>query len=126
MAQTNRFRSTVIEIVRRQQIRENLSVFRDLFKEPHDLSAGPLFMPSPGRLAISHSNGLTAGEVVILVGARRTFTHPSLNPDQIARGIYAEATVEVTAAGVPTGTLTLYIVDPLDGTHGAVATQVVA
>ena len=62
---------------------------------------------------------------VTLVEGRRFFSHPALDPDEIHRGDWAEESVRVTQAGAPSGTLSLYLVNPLDGTLDVVATQVV-
>jgi hypothetical protein len=83
-------------------------------------------MPAPGRLALSHSAGLSLGEVTVtLVEGRRFFSHPALDSDEIHRGDWAEEGVRVTQAGAPSGILFLYLVNPLDGTLDVIATQVV-
>ncbi len=110
----------------RRRDRANLSAFRALLAAPHDLGAGPLVMPAPGRLALAHSAGLAAGQVTVSVGARRSFSHPALAADEVHRGIHAEEGFAITQTGAPLGTLSLYLVDPLDGTHALIATQVVA
>lgn len=83
----------------RRRDRANLSAFRVLFAAPHDLVTGPLVMPAPGRLALSHPAGLAAAE-----------GH---------RGIHAEEGFAIAQTGAPLGTLSPYLVDPLDGTHVA-------
>jgi hypothetical protein len=109
----------------RRSDRENLSAFAALIATPHDLGAGALTTPAPGRLALSHSAGLSSGQVTVAVGSRRGFSHPALDADQVHRGYHAEKGVEVTQTGAPTGTLSVYLVNPFDGTYDLIATEVV-
>jgi fructose-1,6-bisphosphatase/inositol monophosphatase family enzyme len=63
---------------------------------------------------------------ITIVEGRRVWSHPALLADAIHKGDWAEESYRITQAGAPSGTLTIYLVDPLDGTTKAIATQVVA
>ena len=110
---------------KRRSKRQNLSALKALVAAPHDLDSGALVMPAGARLAISHSVGLSAGQVTIAVGDRREFTCPALAADEVHRGIHAERGFAVTQTGAPAGTIRIYLVDPLDGTHARIAFQAV-
>lgn len=111
----------------RRQDRERITAFDSLVATPHDLASGPLVMPSSARLALSHSAGLTAGQVTIsIVTGRVGFTHPALAADVVYRGSWAEKGTRISQSGSPAGTLKIWLVNPLDGTLETIATQVVA
>lgn len=61
------------------------------------------------------------------VDPRREFTHPELDADQIHPGDFAEKGSSVEVPGVPSGTLTLWVLNPFDESVAhAIATKVVA
>ena len=97
--------------------RERLSAFDALIAAPHDLGAsGPLVMPASARLALSHSAALTLGQITISITPGRVgFSHPSMVADDIYKGAWAEEGTRVSQADAPAGTLTLYLVNPIDG-----------
>ncbi len=112
---------------RRRQGREAITALQPLVDTPHDLGSGPLRMPAGARLAISHSAGLSQGDVTVSLGNGAGFTHPALAADQVFRGVWAERGQDVTVTGVPSGTLTVHAIDPLDaGRTLVIATRVVA
>lgn len=115
-----------ILIRRRRRAREATSAFRFLISAPHDLSTGPLLMPGQGRLAMSHSAALSAGQVNISAEGGRQWTHRALVADAIALGNWAGENSRVTQVGSPTGTLSLFVQNNLDGTFAKIAQQVVA
>ena len=110
----------------RRQARRDLTELDGILATPHDLGSGPLVIPAGARLAVSHSAGLTSGQVTVAIGDRLEFSHPALAADAVHRGDWAERGMSISQTGAPTGTLSLYIVDPFDGTARLVATQVVA
>ena len=110
----------------RRKARERITAFDALVATPHDLGTGPLVLPAAARLALSHTVALSAGQVTITtVAGRRQWSHPALAADAIHRGDWAEADHRVTASGTPLGTLTLHMVNPLDGTLAVIATLIV-
>lgn len=111
---------------RRTRARSSLRAIDSLVTTPHDLGSGPLRMPAGARLAISHSVGLTAGEVTVSLGNGASFSHPALVADVLFPGLWAEKGQDVTVSGAPTGTLTLHVLDPFSNVPLAVATRVVA
>jgi len=99
-----------------RQKREALTAFNALIAAPHDLGASDLIMPAGARLALSHSAGLVRGEVtVVTVAGRRSWSHPALGADAPFKGDWADEGSRVSLSGVPVGTATLYLVNPLDG-----------
>ena len=111
---------------KRRKARERITAFAGLIATPHDLGTGALVMPAGARLALSHSAALSLGQVTItIVAGRRSFSHPALVADAIHKGDWAEKGTRVTEAGAPSGTLSLYHVNPLDGTLDVIATQVI-
>lgn len=112
----------------RRKARAAHTAWDALAASPHDLSTGPLVVAGQGRLGVSHSAGLAAGEVTVThVAGRRQFTHPALAADQLHKGDHVERGARVTVSGVPAGTLTLWAIDALSGTKSrAVATLVIS
>jgi hypothetical protein len=92
---------------------------------PSATSTTNLSMPANGRLAISHSVALSAGDVTINIGDRQEFNHPALAIDEIYRGIRAEEDMVVSItrnnANVITGNFSIYLVDAF-GQHIEIAT----
>lgn len=105
-----------------QSARLDFTRFRALIASPANLSA-PLVLPGRARLAISHSVGLTLGQVTVALGHQH-FSHPALTAGQVWRGYTGERTNVVTVTGSPTGVLKLYIVDPF-GRHKVIGTLTV-
>ncbi len=112
----------VEEYYRRERRRERAdhSEFDTLIATPQDLgnvaasgASSALVMPAKSRLAISHSVALSASDVTIDIGARRTFSHPDLAADELHNGWYAERSQDIVinrGAGAPAGTFTLYVI----------------
>ena len=110
----------------RRQDRERITAFDALIETPHDLGASDLVMPASGRLAISHTAALSLGQVTIsIVTGRVSFSNPTLVANAIHRGSWAEKGTRVSQTGAPVGTLSLYLVNPIDGTTKVIATQTV-
>jgi hypothetical protein len=108
---------------RRQSERRDLDRFEDLIVTPHDFgpvapggtSASPLTLPGNGRLALSHSVGVSTGDVTVTVSGEEDFTHPDLEADEVHDGHHVEQGRAVNVAkdaGAPNGAISLYVVDP--------------
>ena len=108
---------------------------RDWVDNPHDFggvaadaTSGAIVMPSPMRLAISHSSALNANDVTVNVLGTRSFSHPALSADIVHRGIWAEEGFSISisrGSSVAAGTFTLYVVD-FYGRHIPIATATFA
>ena len=110
----------------RRQDRERISAFDALVASPHDLGASDLVMPASARLAISHSAALTLGQITISITPGRVgFSHPAMPANDLYKGSWAEEGTRVSQSGAPAGTLTVYLVNPIDGTVEPIAQQVV-
>ena len=111
----------------RRRGREFLTALEPLVASPQDL-ATPLRMPAGARLAISHSAGLAAGSVQVSLGSGVTSSHPALDAGQVHElALYAREGSVVSVAGAPSGTLTLYALNPFDHAKRlAIGTGVVA
>lgn len=111
----------------RRQARERITAFDSLIAAPHDLGASDLVMPASARLAISHSAALSLGQITIsIVPGRLGFSHPAMVANAVYRGSWGEAGTRITQTGARSGQLTIYMVNPIDGTTKVIATQVVA
>jgi hypothetical protein len=74
-----------------------------------------LSIPTNTRLAISHSVGVSLGDITVNIGGRKTFSHPDLDADIVHRGQWAEEGMVISitrGAAAIAGTFTLYFVDP--------------
>lgn len=81
-------------------------------------------LPANGVLALSHSVAVSAGNITINVGDRRTFESGDLESDEVQQGIWGEEgqKVSITRDGASiAGTFTLYLVDSF-GKNTAIAT----
>ena len=56
---------------------------------------------------------------------RVSFSHPAMVADDIYKGSWAEKGTRISQTGAPVGTLTVYLVNPIDGTTKIIATQTV-
>ena len=83
-------------------------------------------MPASARLAISHSAGLSLGQVTVtIVEGRRTFSNPALLADEIHKADFGDEGTRIKQVGAPAGTFRLFHVDELNGVTTLIATQVI-
>lgn len=115
---------TLYNLRHRTSGRRVRSALADLVASPQDLTI-PLRMPAGALLALSHSVGLVAGATTTSLGNGASFSTPTLAADTVYKGVWAEAGQDVTVAGVPIGTLSLYYIDPLSGDRRVIGTLTV-
>lgn len=115
---------------RKRRMARDLVKFSGYINDPQFLGSiaqsgqsSVLNLPANGRLAISCSVALTAGQVIVAVGDRSSFSHPALSAGQIYKGSYGERGMPVTVSrgAASAGTFTLYILD-LRGSPRPIAT----
>jgi hypothetical protein len=108
---------------RRQKLAaKELVKFSRLVRTPHDLggvgqertTTDEFNLPGSGRLAISCTQPLAAGDITVNIGETKSFTHPALAADEIHKGNWAESgsLITVTTLEPPIGAeVTIYVVD---------------
>jgi hypothetical protein len=111
------------QYIRRQHERVDRKRFDALVAMPHDLETGDLDMPANGRLAVSHSVGVTEGQLSLTVNGEDHFT-PDLTADEVWRLDYVERARAVNVETLVPGEVTVYLVDPF-GRHLPIATRIV-
>lgn len=77
---------------------------------PHNLGGGAFTMPANGRLAISCSSSVEAGQLRLTV-AGRVYRTPALSANQIWKLDVGNAKAVVTAACDVAGTIKVYVLD---------------
>lgn len=117
--------------LKEQRTRRTVKAYQGLIDTPANLgnvgvagTSAALALPANGRLGVSFSVPVAAGDLRLDIGPNKSLNIPALAANQVYRpGVVGERgqALTVVRSGAPTGTATVYIIDGI-GRARAIAT----